>query len=186
MAERWDDLFDDLQAQAEALAAAGRAGEVAERTRAELSRLTLVDRLRTAVGHQVRLRCAGDVSPSGVLERVGAEWALLDTGGGREALVAMTAVLAVNGVGRLAAAPDAGVVESRLGLRSALRAVARDRSVLRVSLRDGTTLDGTVDRVGADFVELAVHPAGELRRRGEVREVSLIPTAALVCVERDR
>ena len=37
------------------------------------------------------------------------------------------------------------------------------------------TVDATIDRVGADFVEVATHAAGEVRRRDEVREVELIP-----------
>lgn len=47
---RWDDLFADLEAQAEALATAERAAEVDELVRLETSRLRLADRLRPAVG----------------------------------------------------------------------------------------------------------------------------------------
>jgi len=66
-----------------------------------------------------------------------------------------------------------------------LRGIARDRSAVRLLLRDGSALAGTVDRVGADFVELAAHPAGELRRRVEVRDVLVVPTAALAVVRRE-
>jgi hypothetical protein len=38
--------------------------------------------------------------------------------------------------------------------------------------------------VGADFVELAEHPAGEARRRGEVRGVRTVPFTALGAVRR--
>jgi hypothetical protein len=43
---------------------------------------------------------------------------------------------------------------------------------------------GTIDRVGADFFELAEHALDAPRRRGEVQNVRLVPTAALVAVRR--
>jgi len=49
---------------------------------------------------------------------------------------------------------------------------------------DGTAIDGTIDRLGADFVEVAQHAAGELRRRDQVREVALVPLSALAVVRR--
>ena len=55
---------------------------------------------------------------------------------------------------------------------------------MRIDLNDGTTLDATIDRVGADFVEVAEHAAGEPRRRTEVRDVELVPLAAIVAVRR--
>jgi hypothetical protein len=58
-AMRWTYLFADLESQAAGLAGAERQGEVAERTRIETGRLTLVGRLRGAVGHPLALRCAG-------------------------------------------------------------------------------------------------------------------------------
>jgi hypothetical protein len=66
-----------------------------------------------------------------------------------------------------------------------LRGIVRDRSVVRLHLRDGVILDGTVDRVGGDFLELAMHAAGELRRRKEVREVMVVALAAVVALRRD-
>ncbi len=49
---RWDDLFADLEAQAEALLVAERDAEVAELTRLETSRLELARRLRPRRGQQ--------------------------------------------------------------------------------------------------------------------------------------
>jgi hypothetical protein len=182
---RWDALFADLEAQAETLERAERAAEVDARARIELGTLGLVERMRPAVGARVRLHCAGGLTVSGELTRVGPTWLLLDEGAGREVLIALAAVHGVSGLSRLSAAPDSmPVVESRLGLSHALRGVARDRSPVRICRVDGSVLDATIDRVGSDFVEAAMHPAGEARRRSEVREVILIPYAALVAVRR--
>jgi hypothetical protein len=38
--------------------------------------------------------------------------------------------------------------------------------------------------LGADYVEVAEHPAGELRRRTDVRDVVVLPLAALAVVRR--
>jgi hypothetical protein len=183
---RWEGLFADLEAQAAAFDVAERAGEVDERARAETAYLRLLGRLRPAVGLPVRLRCVAGIGVSGTLKKVGSEWLLVDEVAGREAMVVIAAILTVSGVGRLSAVPGSeSIVESRLGLSHALRGVARDRSAVRVHLTDGSIVDGTVDRVGADFIEIAAHAAGELRRRADVREVLVVSTSAIVTLRRD-
>ncbi|HEX8080396.1 MAG TPA: hypothetical protein VF557_09315 [Jatrophihabitans sp.] len=181
---RWDDLFADLEAQTQALLVAERDAEVAELTRLETSRLQLVNRLRPAVGAAVRVRCLGGMALAGRISAVGAGWLLLDEGGGREALLAAAAVTSVAGLGRLSAVPGSAL-DGGLGIGHALRAVARDRSVLRACLTDSTVLDGTLDRVGSDFVDFAVHAAGEPRRREDVREILVLPISALAALRRD-
>jgi hypothetical protein len=181
---RWDDLFADLEAQVEALQVAERDAEVAELIRLETSRLELARRLRPALGAALRVRCLGGMVLAGRLSAVGAGWFLLDEDGGREAFIATAAVVSVAGLGRLVGAP-AAALDAGLGIGRALRGLARDRSVVRACLTDSTVLDGTVDRVGSDFVELAVHAAGEPRRREEVREVLVLPIGALAVLRRD-
>jgi hypothetical protein len=182
---RWDALFGDLEAQADALDHAERAAEVDERTRIELAALAFVDRLRAAVGTPLRLRCPGALLLAGEVRRVGPDWILLDESSGREVLVPLAAVLGVSGLSRLSAVPNsASPVESRLTLRHVLRGLARDRSAVQVARVDGSTLDATIDRVGADFVELALHAAGENRRRSEVRDVVVTPFRAVAAVRR--
>jgi hypothetical protein len=182
---RWDGLFDDLEAQASALDRAERAAEVEERTRTEIGALRWRDRARAAVGTALRVRLAGGLTVTGVVARVGPDWLLIEEDTGRESVVAAAAVVGLRGLGRHAAVPDSeGVVESRLGLRHALRGIARDRAVVRLQLVDGSTVDATVDRVGSDFVEVAAHGAGEARRRTEVREVELVPLTAIAAVQR--
>lgn len=183
---RWDGLFADLEAQADELERAVRAGEVEERTRGELARQTLHGRLRAAVGSGLRVVVAGDLAVSGELRRVGADWVLLDAGtaAGSEWLVPIAAIRTANGLGRQVAAEAQGIVESRLDFRHVLRGLARDRAQVGVHLLDGTSLAATLDRVGADFVDAAVHPVGEARRPKSVRDVQIIAVAALAALRR--
>lgn len=182
---RWDALFADLAAQGEALEWAELDSEVAERVRGEVGGLSIVDRARAAVGTELRLRLRGKLDVRGELVGVGPDWLLLHEPDGREVLVVVGQVMTVRGLPRSSAPPgSAGVVESRVGVRQLLRAIARDRSAARVHLVDGSILDATIDRVGADFVEVATHLLGEPRRRADVRDVVTLPLTAVAAVRR--
>ncbi|MDT7570579.1 MAG: hypothetical protein QOE05_753 [Actinomycetota bacterium] len=177
---RWEELFGDLEAQAEQLAAAELQAEVADRTRREVGLLGLVDRLRESQGHPLGLAVWGAGAVHGRLLDAGPDWLLLEEAGRREVLIPLAAVLGVTGVGARTAAPGGqGVVAGRLDLRWALRGLARDRAGVAVVLRDGSTVAGTLDRVGADHVDVAEHAPGEPRRAAAVRQVRLVPLTAL-------
>jgi hypothetical protein len=182
---RWEELFDDLEAQLGAARAADLAGEVADRTRREVARLRLVDRLRPAVDHPVEVTLPGPLLISGRLRQVGSDWFLVTEAREREALVLTWAVLGITGLGAVSAEPGSeGRVAGRLGAAHALRGIARDRAPVAAVLIDGTSVFGTLDRVGADFVEIAEHAPGEPRRRGDVRAVRTVPMAAVAAVRR--
>lgn len=180
---RWQQLFADLEAQFEAEQAAAEQAETASRARAEVGSVLLADRLRGALGAPVVLTCRGAGPVSGVLTQTGAGWLLLTEERGRECLVAVPAVRAVGGLGRLTAPPEEpGPVRARMDLRWALRGLARDRAAVQLVLDEGTVLHGTVDRVGADHVELAEHAPEEVRRASAVRGVRAIPLDAVAVV----
>lgn len=180
---RWERLFADMQAQAEAADRAELAGEVTDRTRREVALLRLVDRLRTTVGHQVAVRVPAREPVAGVLREVGPDWLLVGQVGPTEVLVPLGAVTAVAGLGPFAASPGSeGRVGAKLDLRYALRRLAVDRAPVDVALSDGSVVHGTCDRVGRDFLELAEHPPGEPRRPAVVRRVTAVPLTALVFV----
>lgn len=183
MAARWTALFEDLEAQAAAQDALERAGEIEERTRAEIGALTLAARLRGSVGEPVLVRLTGNLALSGRIVRTGPDWTLLDEDADRDAVVAHRHITAVRGLARHSVGTE-GIVESRLGLRTLLRGISRDRAAVRIHLPTGATVDATIDRVGADFVEAATHPASEPRRRSEVRGVEIVPLSAVVAVRR--
>jgi hypothetical protein len=179
---RWQHLFADLGAQFDEAQAAADRAESASRARVETGVVRLAERVTAALGQPVGLRCRGAGQVSGVLADSGVDWLLLEEEGGREALVAAAAVLSVTGLGRWTAEREESAVRGRLDLRWAVRALARDRSAVQVVLEDGGVLVGTVDRVGADFLELAVHPAGEPRRPGAVRGVAAVALGAVAVV----
>src|SRR5215212_7597512 len=177
---RWEQLFADLQAQFEAEEAAAAQAESGSRARSEIGALALGDRLRGALGLPLVLGCGGAGTVAGTLVEVGTDWVLVEDGGARQTLVATAAVRWVSGVGRRTAATEAaGLVRGRLDLRRALRGLARDRSAVQIVLDDGGVLTGTVDRVGADFVELAEHAPDDFRRAGAVRGVRAVVLSAV-------
>ena len=180
---RWQQLFADLQAQFDEEEAAAERGESASRARAEMGAVRLSQRLLGSLGASVSVTCRGAGQFHGVLVDVGSDWLLLEDHRGRQNLVATAAVRAVAGLGRRAAPPERpGAVRGLLDLRRALRALARDRAAVQVVLDDGAVLTGTLDRVGADYVELAEHPADQPRRAEAVQGVRVIVTAAVVVV----
>jgi hypothetical protein len=176
---RWELLFADLEAFAEASERAVFAGEVAERERAERAELRLADRLRAHVGGRLTFSVLGGDRLTGRLADVGAEWILLEEAD--SVLLPLTAVTGVDGLSRVAAI-DTGKLARRIGWTVLLRRLARDRALVRLTLVDGGTAAGTIDRVGADHLDLAQHPLDEARRAGAVRGVRVIPLSALVTV----
>ena len=149
---RWQALFADLELQIDAAQAQERLGEVPELTRAERAGVTLLDRLRAHSG-QVTVTVHGGERVRGSLMDVGPQWVLM-ADGPREHLVPTWAIALVAGLGDLSA-PAPGVVGSRLRLGHALRAVARDRSVVRALTTAGAVV-GRVDAVGTDHLDLAL------------------------------
>ena len=179
---RWESLFADLDGQLEAALAEEHAAEVADRSRREVARLHLADRAELAAGAQLSASVSGAGVVAGRLLRSGPGWWLLAAEGG-EALICTDAVGWVSGLPALAAEPDtASQVDRRLGLGYVLRAVARDRAGVTVVLQDGSAVTGTIDRVGADFVDLAEHAPGEWRRPGSVRGARTLPFSAMAVV----
>jgi hypothetical protein len=179
---RWQQLFADLQAQFDAEEAAEDRMAGASRARAEMGAVELVRRMRGSIGVPLTLRCRGVGPVVGTLTDVGVDWLLLEDEQGRSILVASATVGTVAGLGRLTAVEESGAVRARMDFRWALRGLARDRSSVQVVLDDGGALTGTLDRVGADHVELAEHPAGMPRRSEAVQGVTAVAIAAIAVV----
>ena len=179
---RWEQLFADLEAQWAENEAADEQAEDASRARAEYGRVSLIDRVRGSLGRPLAVACLGTGELTGRLVDVGVDWLLLTDEQDREVLVSTAALTSVGGLGAATAAAPDGAVARRLDLRRALRGLARDRATVTCLLVDGRARTGTLDRVGADFVELAEHPVDQPRRRGAVTAVRALPLAAVAAV----
>jgi hypothetical protein len=180
---RWQELFADLEAQARSLERADEEAELSDRIRGEIARVTLMNRLRAQVAHQVTLSIQGVGDLTGRLQRTGADWILLETG--EEVIVPLPAVMALRDLPPDAVSPESvGTAAGALRLTSVLRATAKDRSAVIVTRLDGRSMAGTPDRVGADFVDLALHDLGDTPRRTDVRSRATLSLAAIACVRR--
>ena len=195
---RWDRLFSDLEARFDEIADAEAVAEMPDRQRVAAGAVGLSQRLAGSLGQPIRVRVAGGTAGGGVLSRVGPDWLLLAEGHGRDVLVATRAIALVEGLTAATALPLSPVA-LRLDLRHAVRGLARDRSPVAVlvaggavsgptgaaepgSTLSGTEIIGTIDRVGADFAEVAVHAPWEPRRAASVRAVVLVPLAAVLLI----
>jgi hypothetical protein len=182
---RLDALFEDLESQFDALQDGDLYGEVADRIRAEVGKITVLDRLRGALGTVVRVELTHAEPVQGTLSRVGKDCLLLEAERFEEWLIPVTALAAVQGLGPWAESAE-GAVAAKLGLAHLLRGIARDRSpvTLYCATARAHPVTGTIDRVGADFLEIAEHPLDAPRRRTEVYNSRLVPTQALTAVRR--
>jgi hypothetical protein len=178
---RWEQLFADLEARLEAEERAAAEGDLADLVRAEHGQLTVRDRLGAHIGATLTWS-VGSAEPSvtGELLDLGADWMLVRTVR-REVLVPIAAVGSIAGLSR-AAVPVKGEVARRLGLAVVLRGLARDRAVVTVRLRDEQSVTGTIDRVGADHLDLALHAAELPRRSGAVLGVRCLMFQAIISV----
>jgi hypothetical protein len=178
---RWEELFADVAAELDAEAEAERRSEIAERVRVEFGRLRLVDRLQPMLGgdQPIRIGLPGQHIVVGSVLSLGADWVLLvQHAGGPEWLVPLPAVQWIEGLGPSSAEPGwEGKVGSRLGLRTALRRVVRDRSAVAVTLIGGETHHGRLARVGADHVVL--DPRGDGRDPAPSQTIPLTAIALL-------
>lgn len=181
---RWDQLFADLEARLDAEERAATETDVADLVRAERARLALRDRLRAHLGEPLTWSLGspgpGSASFAGAPRDVGADWVLVATSTG-DLLIPIGALQTITGLS-WAAAPEAGEVARRLGITVILRGLARDRTPVSVRLSGGQSLDGTIDRVGADHVDVAVHPHDEPRRDRAVLEVRCVLLSAVVAI----
>ncbi|WP_245612660.1 hypothetical protein [Actinotalea ferrariae] len=173
---RWDALFADMELQVEAMDADARAAEVAELTRAERSAVHLTDRLRAGLAGPVEVVVRTGARVTGEMVDVAASWLLLQDGA-REHLVPTAALVTVRGA-PLGVAPGQGSPLRRLGLGHALRALARDRCVVRLETLGGPVV-GRLDAVGADHVDVGLVDVADHRPSG-VRDTVLLSAVGVV------
>ncbi|MCC9203606.1 hypothetical protein [Arthrobacter sp. zg-Y769] len=178
---RWDALFRDMEAQLAAAAGLAAETEISDRVRMELRGISLQDRLRSQGGKQLVFDLGTAGMLRGALKHVGDGWVALEQEHGA-ALAVLSHVVAIRGMDRFASPPPGKV---RLGVTSALRGIARDRSAVVVrsaGVPAEAALNGTIDRVGSDFLELAAVPSDQPRRSANVTGVYVLPIATVAAV----
>jgi hypothetical protein len=165
-------FLDDLEMQAEGLHLAERAAEVDALSVAEYAEVPLVARLHASIGCEVRVGVVDELEVHGRLARVGSDWLLVHHD--RVAwFVPFAAVLVVAGLDSHSVPDEARPLSSRLSLRSVLRRLAEERRRCSLQLRGGRVAQGTLVRVGADFVEL---------RADDAPDSVVVPLAAVAVV----
>jgi len=177
---RWDALFGDLDAQWHAAKQLDLETEVNELVRLELAQSTFADALRGSMGAEVTAVLCNGAVLHGSLRRVEAQWVLLASGS-RSIIVPLAKLRRMTGAGSSLAPARSPVTYT---LASAMRILCRNRSVVNLDL-DGTTtgtVRGVLDRVGADYVQLAVMTDGAVRRRDNQAGSALIPLQGIVSV----
>ncbi len=196
---RWQNLFDDLETQLllEREAEADDRRIEAERLRA--ARLTLADRLRSStVRAGVRIRLVDGTSVALRRLHSGADWLageeLLASGAVVGCVIPLLAVAALELApadssrprcedrDRADFADDRAPVLSPTAERLTLAIVLGDLARRRLPVTAMTSIGrshGTIDRVGADHFDLAMHDAGTPRREDAVRVIAVTPFAQL-------
>jgi hypothetical protein len=149
-------VLDDLEQQAEALYDAERDLDLADRSRSEYAQVTLASRLMASLEADLTLELRGVGRVSGILQRLGTGWCLLQSAG-QDWIVRTEAIVVVRDASARSVPEVAWSPVTRLGLGSALRRVADAGERCLVHLVDGGRQDVVLTRVGKDFVEGADH-----------------------------
>jgi hypothetical protein len=188
---RWDELFADLEGQLEHGLGAEEQEAALEEERLRVGRASLRDRVAAIAGKQdaLRVRLVDGCTVELVPRTVGRDWVSGDLAG-----TAAQAVLPLQAVAALLPSPEQlqrtlepvvlGMVTDRIGLPFVLRDLARRRRTLQLTTPTGV-LSGTIDRVGKDHLDLAVHPADGWRRASAVARIEVLALAQVLLVRVD-
>jgi hypothetical protein len=194
---RWDNLFDDLESQLEQELTAEEVDLQAEEERLRLARLGIRDRLRSLSSapatddRSLHLLLADSSRVTVLPATFGRDWMageLLEQSGKRpQCVVALDAIdgatlsrdQVLQSLGGTGAEESPSSLSARLGMPFVLRDLCRRRQPVELRLRDGQ-LYGTIDRVGRDHIDLAVHEPGTPRRESAVREYRVVRLSQIV------
>jgi hypothetical protein len=194
---RWDNLFDDLESQLEHEITAEEIDLQAEEERLRLARISLRDRLvAIAAGAgepHIRLVLIGGSTITVRPGTFGKDWLsadVVDESQRHAQCIVPIAAIAGLMLGREEVAQSltsSGIesaspgISARLGLGFVLRDLCRRRKAVELRLVEGA-LHGTIDRVGRDHVDLAVHEPGSPRRETAVMHYRVVPFAQILLV----
>lgn len=188
----WEHLFEDLEGQLGAEWEAERAALDAESERLRIAKLSLHDRLRALGSARLSLEFVDEERWEAELRAVGADWIGVEARQDqRLRIVPLQAIAGIgadhgtllDSLGSNAAAPG---LRERMTFGFMLRDLARRRTPVTVARRGTDPQHGTIDRAGADHLDLALHDPGEPRRARSVRGFRVIPFVAVSWVRVER
>jgi hypothetical protein len=166
-------MFEDLESRMDHLESEERRAVTEELTRAERAQVLVVDRLRGAVGQDVRALMRDGGSVEGEILEVGADWVRLRSrADARSTWLVLRAVVLLEDLPTRVREPG----RTRLrppGLGTALRALARDRALVHVRTEAGE-LRGRIAGVGQDALDLRLLPTGEQHAAAGTRTVTVM------------
>jgi hypothetical protein len=175
-------VFEELEAEFEAGLRREADQETAAALRAEIGETVLWEQLARRTGAQA-VAHAGTRRFRGVVVASYPEFLVLHDGDGTEHLIRYgpaTSVALPAEPTTLQPAPAGAARRNRLSL--ALRELARRREPVRLELVDGGRVDGTIEAVGSDYLEIAEHDPGEARRKRAVKARRFLSLTAIAAV----
>lgn len=159
-----DSLFRDYEARLAAVQQANLELDAREMQKAEFSKIQMSDRLAAQQGQILTVFVDGGQKWEGVLESVGLGWVQLKCAH-ESVLIPQKSIFWWEG-GNLHSQVDAHTVSRKLSFAFALRSLVKYRLVVRLLLDEGQEIDGVIERVGADFLDIKVHPTDRSGARG--------------------
>lgn len=190
---RWERFFEDLEDQLDSEWEAERAALDTEAERVRLSRILLRERLvaLAAGSADLSLELGEGTVLAGRLEAVGSDWAALASSAARPvtSLIPLRAVagMALSHAHVLSSAREASAgpaMRQRMSFGFVLRDLARRR--VPVTVEAGARVySGTIDRAGADHLDIALHDLGAPRRADALLGHRIVSFAAVAWVRPD-
>lgn len=193
---RWEHLFDDLSGQWQQELEAEQRELETEEERLRVARLGIRERLRFLArmheGGSVRVALATGETITLVVRSIGRDWCAADLVGQARAMQCILPLDAIAAVlldrvdleASLTPAPTdsmADRIADKTGIGVVLRDLARRRTFTDISTVDGM-YSGTIDRIGRDHIDLAIHDEDETRRERAVREFRILPISRITLI----
>lgn len=190
---RWQRFFEDLEHQLDSEWEAERAALQTESERLRLSRLDLRERLGALAddGAALTVEFSGARMLRGRATGAGVDWLTLDLDVGLRGSAAVVPSAAIEAV--VAAEPDLlrsarprvprPPSSERMTFGFVLRDLVRRRTAVQVHTEGGREWAGTIDRAGADHLDLALHDPGAARRAEAIVGHRLIALRAVSWVQ---
>jgi len=196
---RWDNLFDDLESQLEQELSAEEVDLQAEEERLRLGRLSVRDRILSVhesyekrAEYSIRTQLLSgafvDVRPA----TVGRDWISGDirdeTPRHRQCIIPISSIASltltkeqVRRSLRESRREAGAALSGKLGLPFVLRDLCRRRVTVELDTLVAP-VSGTIDRVGRDHFDVAIHEPGVPRRDSEVSGYRVVPFSQLLIV----